>query len=325
MMSKSKDRAAILLAACAMTSSCAVANDSSNAAVSPAGHFEFHIDPWISLHHFAYHFVREEEPDLKLRGDVPLSDGDRRAMSPEFRAACEPLKKAYRPYIEGSLLHDKNTRGLTKELWDGPDAVSDPAVRNALKNCMPIYRETHWPSHRAASQRFLEKLTAQLEMHEATMADALAESLEGSWPETAIRVDFTAYANWAGAYTDDLPPNITLSSFDETISAYAFEILFHESAHTGNLVKSLDAAADAALQATDLENDRYWHYMLFFVTGRTVSAVFGDPDYVPYSKAVGLTKQKSSSAFYEALEKSWDLVDTLHDRALIAARTVAQE
>ncbi len=324
-MSISKDGVVILLAVCAMTSGCAVTTESANVAASPAGYFEFHIDPWVSLHHFAYHFVREEEPNLKLRGDVPLSDGDRKAMSPEFRSACGPLKIAYRPYIEGSLLHDKNTRGLSKELWDGPDAVSDSAVRNALKNCMPIYRETHWPAHRAASQVFLDKLTAQLETHEASMAHALAESLEGSWPEAAIRVDITAYANWAGAYTDDMPPNITLSSRDETISAYAFEILFHESAHTGDLVKSLDAAADAALQATGLENDRYWHYILFFVTGRTVSAVYNDPDYVPYSKAVGLTKRKSSSAFYKALEKSWDLSDALHDRALIAARMVAEE
>jgi hypothetical protein len=50
-----------------------------------------------------------------------------------------------------------------------------------------------------------------------------------------------------------------------------------------------------------------------------------DPDYVPYSRAVRLTKRDSASAFYMALEKSWDLGDTLHDRALIAARTVAGE
>jgi hypothetical protein len=128
---------------------------------------------------------------------------------------------------------------------------------------MPIYRNTRWPSHRAASQAFLDKLTAQLETHEATMGRALAESLEGSWPEAAIPVDITAYA---------------------------FEILFHESAHTRDLVKSLD-----------------------------------DSDYVPYPRAAGQTKRESASAFYMALEKSWDLGDTLHDRALIAARTVAGE
>jgi len=33
----------------------------------------------------------------------------------------------------------------------------------------------------------------------------------------------------------------------------------------------------------------YWHYVLFYFTGRTVSEVVGDPDYVPYSRAVGLT------------------------------------
>ena len=107
---------------------------------SPAGYFEFHVDPWISLHHFAYHFVREEERNLKLRGRVPLTGDDRMALTPEMRAACAPVKQAYRPYIEGDLRSDAKTRGLAKALVDGVHAVADDAVRAALTNPVEALR-----------------------------------------------------------------------------------------------------------------------------------------------------------------------------------------
>ena len=324
-MNRLKTGAVAFVAVCAMASGCQTKTETNNVTVSPAGHFQFHIDPWMSLHHFAYHFVREEEQSLKLRGDVPLSEDDRDAISAEFRSACASLNTAYRPYIEGSLLHDASTRGLTRELWNGPEALSDLAVRDALNACMPAYKVTHWSSHRMASQALLAKLTAQLDVYESTMADALADALESAWPETAIRVDITPYANWAGAYTDDLPPSITISSLDETVSAYTFEILFHEAAHTGAHGASLDAAASTALKAVGMENSRFWHYILFFVTGKTVSEVFGDPDYLPYSRAVGLTESPAASVFYRALNESWDLGDSFYERVLIAAEIVAAE
>ena len=324
-MNTLKTRAVAFVAVCAMASGCETATETTNVTASPAGHFQFHIDPWMSLHHFAYHFVREEEQSLKLRGDVPLAEDDRDAISAEFRSACASLNTAYRPYIEGSLLHDASTRGLTRELWNGPEALSDSAVRDALSACMPVYELTHWPSHRAVSQAFLEELTTQLEMHESAMADALADALESAWSDAPIRVDISPYANWAGAYTDDLPPSITISSFDETVSTYAFEILFHEAAHTGAFGASLDAAANTALDAVGMENNRFWHYILFFVTGKTVSDVFDDPDYLPYSRAAGLTESPSASVFYKALDESWDLGDSFYERVLIAAEMVAAE
>src|SRR5210317_1222804 len=117
-MNRLKIRTIAFIAACALASGCGTTTERTNVTVSPGGHFEFHIDPWVSLHHFAYHFVREEEQSLKLRGDVPLSQDDRDAISPQFQSACASLNIAYRPYIEGSLLHDAGTRGLTKELWN---------------------------------------------------------------------------------------------------------------------------------------------------------------------------------------------------------------
>ena len=109
-MNKLLAKTVACVAVFAMASSCGATAERTNVTVSPGGHFEFHIDPWVSLHHFAYHFVREEEQSLKLRGDVPLSQDDRDAISPQFQSAFASLNIAYRPYIEGSLLHDAGIR-----------------------------------------------------------------------------------------------------------------------------------------------------------------------------------------------------------------------
>ncbi len=293
-------------------------------ATSPAGYFEFHIDPWISLHHFAYHFVREEARSRKLRGRVPLTEGDRAALSPDMRSVCAPLLQAYQPYIEGDLRSDDKTRGLAEALVVGIHAVSDDAVRDALTTCMPAYEKALWQRHRTAGEKLLQRLMAQLQHHEDEMARKFADALEGSWPDSSIRVDITPYANWAGAYTDDSPANVTMSSYDEEVSGpYAFELLFHESGHTVSFERSLIAAADAALKTTGLESDRFWHFVLFFVAGRITSEVLEDADYVPFSEAVGLTRRESSAEYYDALNEVWNSGGTLRERLLNAAKRVA--
>ena len=291
---------------------------------SPADHFEFHVDRWVSLHHFAYHYVREVERHRKLRGRVPLTEGDRLALSADMRAACSPLVHAYQPYIEGDLRADAETRGLAEALVDGLHAVTDDAVRDALTACMPAYEEALWPRHRAASEKLLRRLMEQLRQHEEAMARRFADTVEGSWPDSPIRVDITAYANWAGAYTDDSPAHITLSSYDEEIAGpYAFELLFHEAGHTVSFERSIRAAANAALDATGLQSNRFWHFVLFFVAGKVTAQVLGDPDYVPYSAAVGLTKRESSADYYDALDETWGSGSSLRERVLRAAQRVA--
>ena len=105
-MSTPKPLYALILLISALASNTDAPADELIVARSPAGYFEFHIDPWISLHHFAYHLVRGEQRDLKLRGYVRITDADKAALSPGFRSACAALPSAYRPHIERSLLYD---------------------------------------------------------------------------------------------------------------------------------------------------------------------------------------------------------------------------
>lgn len=287
---------------------------------SPAKHFEFHIDPWISLHHFAFHLAREEAKDLRLMGRVALTDDDRQALSANAGTACASLFEAYQPYLDSALLFDAETRALAEALVDGPDALHDARVRDALRECMPTYEAIFWPRHRAAAEAMLDRLTSQLEEHEVTMAVNFAAAFEASWPDAPIRVDLTPYANWAGAYTDDAPAHITMSSQDKDIAGeFAFEILFHESGHTGSFAQAVLLATADALESTGLENKRFWHYVLFLVSGEVVFDVLGDPDYVPFSRATGITDDKKAKGIYRAMEQTWGAGGTFREKVFRAA------
>jgi hypothetical protein len=156
------------------------------------------------------------------------------------------------------------------------------------------------------------------------MVSRLTSYLEQDWPDKPIRVDIVPYANWAGAYTDDNPPHITLASNDPAISKYAFEMVFHEASHTNPLAHSIDLAAEQALQEAGLSSSRFWHYLLFYVSGRAASEILPDPDYVPYAQATGLASHPAAEPFYEALVSVWDNENNLADRARAAAIHVAK-
>ena len=309
----------LLLAACSQ-------GPTSTVAISPAGHFEFQVGPWLALHHFAYHYVREELPNPDRRGRVPILEADKQAYLANMSVACAPLIGAYSPYIEGDIRSDEQTRGIAEALIVGVQTVEDTAVKDALTNCMPAYLEALWPKHHAASTSLVHRLMNQLAIHEHDIANHMVSTLEGSWPTDPIRVDITPYANWAGAYTDDTPANITMSSYDEDVSGpLAFEILMHESSHTVSFENSIRSKADEALAEVGMENDRFWHYVLFFATGRITTEVLDDPTNIPFAESTGLKQSESAAPFYQALEDTWDLHDGLYERVLGAACAVARE
>ncbi len=293
--------------------SCSTAQQDDEA-LSPGQHFAFYVDPWISLHHFSYHLARENAVGVMLRGRVPITPEDRAAMSPAFVEALNQIYAAYEPYLDTHLLFDDATRRIGEQLIDGPEAVEDVAVREALINLMPHYLDTAWPRHKAASESLRDRLMGQLDIYEGALSQRLADYLESRWPDEPIRVDVVAYANRQGAYTFDPPPRITLGAYDEdTGGALALEILFHESTHTALLGQNLAPAAERALVAAGIENDRFWHYALFFISGQITTEVLGDPNYQMYAVATGLSARESAAPFYDAFAANWSTSDGLGD------------
>src|SRR5260370_31764689 len=64
------------------------------------------------------------------------------------------------------------------------------------------------------------------------LSERLADIYQTRWPREKIRVDVSAYANWAGAYTTVDPLRVTISSLDSRNQGpEALEVLFHEASH----------------------------------------------------------------------------------------------
>jgi hypothetical protein len=303
-----------------LSSSCAADVDESSS--SDRQYFDIRTDKWMSLHHFAFHAARFLSEDA-LQGRVALSPEDQAVLSGGAATAFVPLAEAYAPYTHQSILFSPETRAIAKALTQGPDRISDEKLKRALEEFMPVYEARFWPRHRQWAIELSNSLSKQLERHGPQMVSRLTSYLEQDWPDQAIRVDLVPYANWAGAYTDDAPAHITLATNDPDISMFAFEILFHEASHTKPLGLSIDLAAEQALQEAGLTSNRFWHYLLFYLTGQAASEVLGDPDYVPYAHATGKASLPTAAPFYRALELTWNPDNSLVERATAAAIEVA--
>ena len=190
---------------------------------------------------------------------------------------------------------------------------------------MPVYETVFWPRHDAANDALIEQLSPPLARHETEMAARLADYLESSWPEEPIRVDAAPYANWAGAYTSDAPTHIIMSSLDEEMGAHAFEMIFHEASHTSPLGDNIEPAAKAALAEFGVDSSGFWHYLLFYASGRAATETLSDPAYVPYAFDIGLAARPHSKPFYDALDIVWESEATLAGKARAAVKKVAEE
>ena len=289
-----------------------------------ASHFQLENDKWMALHLFSYHAARAQSRE-KLFGRVRLEEADAALFTEDVKAAFAPVAVAYAPYINTSLLHHPPTRAIATALREGPGDISDAALRTALVTFMPVYEAVFWPRHQAANEHLIEQLSSQLSIHEREMEARLAGYLESAWPSEPIRVDITPYANWAGAYTSDTPTHIIMSSLDQDMGAHAFEMVFHEASHTSPLGDNIEPAADAALGAFNVDAPNFWHYLLFFASGRAAVETLGDPAYVPYAYDVGLAKRPHSKPFYDAMGAVWGSEPTLFGKARAAVKKVAEE
>jgi hypothetical protein len=205
-------------------------------------HFDFHDDPWINLHHFLFQWARNvpklQPKDHRRPVEVPEA-ADFSDLSAEERHAWQGAVDYYREHlIHDHLLFDRDLIGLRTALGavacsdDGRDSLEglDSDLEEALMWAMPVYRAHWWPAHRAANEAWIAERMGQLKMYETPLADRLAQAYGSTWPDERVRVDVTAYSNWAGAYTTNNPNQLTISSRDYH-GIDALEILFHEVSH----------------------------------------------------------------------------------------------
>ncbi len=285
------NRTLLLTLAFALLTPLAAPAQQSSSAYGPLPVFEFHSGFWINLHHLLYYEAKLREtpskPSQKGAAAPPIKLNtmkDVAPLSPAERAAWDSSVAYYSAtYASKDLLFNNDMILLKNQLGDFEDCDELSGKRKktcdaglpgkltqVLEAAAPIYRVHLWPDHDRANRRWVAQVAPLVEEQGVGISERLADIYQAKWPREKIRVDMSAYANWAGAYTTTDPLRVTISSLDPRNQGdEAFEVLFHEASH-GIAVPVQNAIARECRQRDKPIPRDLWHALIFYTTGEVL-------------------------------------------------------
>jgi len=312
--------------------------------------FEFHSGFWVNLHHALYFEAKQRESKVALPGKaIPAAQGRARTMhdaapslTPAEQKAWESAVEFYAANYAGKdLLFNNDMVLLKNQLGDFEDCddlsgahkrtcdAGLPAnLTQVLDAAAPVYRAHLWPEQDRANRRWVTRVAPLVEEQGVGISQRLADIYQTKWPKYRIRVDVSAYANWAGAYTTLDPLRVTISSTDpRNQGEAALEVLFHEASH-GIAEPVEDAIARECRQRDKAIPRDLWHALIFYTTGEVIKPLLSpdakigvasqggekphperppavDKDaYIPYAVREGLY-QRGWNEYLELLTRFW--------------------
>ncbi len=308
--------AAAIAAACAQPSSVLPA-PSADAVVAETQLFAFHSDFWVNLHHFLYVTARARAGLDATRGAVTSALADTVGFGALPRAQQDGWNSALAHYgrtvATRDILFDSSLVAVNERLAELERASSvvgsaglDSGIAAALARAAPAYRMLWWPRHDAANRRWTAEVLAPLALHGAEAARVEARAFRTPWSATPVRVDVSAYTNWAGAYTTEYPSHINVGSRDAIPGEgpAKFETLFHEVLHT--MDDSLFTMVRASFREAGKRLPRDpTHAFVFFTAGEVTRKLF--PGYVPFAESGGLwTRNADFARVLPLLRAHWE-------------------
>jgi hypothetical protein len=324
-----------LLLSPTLTSARAGAAQQYDSTSSPLPVFELHSGFWTNLHHTLYHEAR-----LRTAAAAPEKNG--KTTEPALKIAPEAKtvltvteQKAWNDavayyesnYAGKDLLFTTELIQLKNQLGDFEDcdelsgrtkkfcdAGLPPKLTQALEAAAGVYRAHFWPDHDRANRRWIMRVAPLVREQGVGLSERLADIYQARWPRAKIRVDVTAYANWAGAYTTLDPLRVTISSLDSrNQGAQALEVLFHEASH--EIAEPVQEAIIRECRQRDKAIPRdLWHALVFYTTGEVIRPVISSSGtasgnqegngYTPYAVREGLY-QRGWNDYYKLLQRFW--------------------
>jgi hypothetical protein len=276
--------------------------------------FAMQSNLWVNLHHFLYVTTRARRGMDAGRASVTRSLADTvgfGSLSSSARADWDQALDYYtRVIAERDVLFDSvlvrvNVNLSRVAATASPrDAALDAEHGRMLERAAVAYRTLWWPRHDAANRQWIAAVTPLLRQHGDSAAAWETRAFDVRWPSTAIPVDVTAYANWAGAYTTEDPDHVTISSVNaDNQGTAAFELLFHEVLHT--MDRTLFERYRSAARAQSKRMLRSpTHPYIFYTAGEVTRRLF--PGHVPYAEAVGLWERSQDfGAMRPLLQRHW--------------------
>lgn len=273
----------------------------SGSVYGPLPVFELHSGFWINLHHALYYEAKQrvassaesQRPSASQKNDSPpqptaktMRDFHAQLTSPE-RAAWDAAVSFYAAnYASKDLLFNNDLILLKNQLEDFEDCddlsgakkktcdAGLPAnVTKTLEAAAVPYRAHLWAEHDRANRRWIARVAPLVEEQGVGISQRLADIYETKWPTEKIRVDVSAYANWAGAYTTIEPLRVTISSTDpRNQDDEALEVVFHEASH--GIAEPVQSAIvrECRQRGKAIPRD-LWHALIFYTTGEVIRPV----------------------------------------------------
>jgi len=282
------------------------------AAQTGAPRLEIESRFWPNLHQFLYLLSQSElglvpadrAPVHAVREDmarvVELSDEERAGWE---RAVAHYRENVARLSIWEDLAEVNSLLALT------PDAASPKLPRAGLADALaagaPAYRRLWWPRHQASNARWIAEQQAVRRQHGDAVASRLSRMFRTDWPATLVPVQIVAHATMFGAYQQDVPPMLHLSSlYAGHAGTLGFEQLYHEAGHVidDGVFNALRAEAQRQAKTAGLQR---WvdlaHAMLFYTAGDAVRRAL--PSHVPYAEAEGVWRRAPRNR--QLLDSHW--------------------
>jgi hypothetical protein len=324
-------RFSLSLAMALLTCVSAGAHQEIDSAYGPLPVFELHSGFWTNLHHTLYHEARQRSAAPNNASTPAKSSGPalKRApdsaqiLTPEEQKAWDAAISFYTANYAGKdLLFNTEMALLKNQLGDfedcdeltgrkkkSCDAGLPGKIAQVLEAAAPVYRAHWWPEHDRANRRWVARVAPLIRERGVGLSQRLADIYQARWPKEKIRVDVSAYANAAGAYTTLDPLRVTISSTDpRNQSAAALEVLFHEASH--GIAQPVEAAIIRDCHQRDKAIPRdLWHALIFYTTGEVIKPVLSgenaaQEDYVPYAVREGLY-QRGWDDYLKLLTQFW--------------------
>ncbi len=278
----------------------------SSSAYGPLPVFEFHSGFWINLHHMLYYEAKLRKTpsttatknNSAAQSTLKTMRNSGTALTPGERTAWDSAVAYYAAnYADKDLLFNTDLILLKNQLGDFEDcdelsgtkkktcdAGLPPKITQVLESAAPVYRAHLWADHDRANRRWVARVAPLVEEQGVGISERLADIYQTKWPKAKIRVDVSAYANWAGAYTTIDPLRVMISSTDTRNQGdEAFEVLFHEASH--GIAEPVQAAIVRECRQRDKAIPRdLWHALIFYTTGEVIKPLLATNDKDPRDK-----------------------------------------
>jgi len=281
------------LAASSPTRAAATVDSPAKSEEFPLPVFELHSSFWINLHHTLYFEARQKRiaasreagsarpaaPKSVLPAKPPVTEVEQKAWE-------EAVTYYAQNFAQKDLLFSIELTQLKDQLGDFEDcdelsghkrkfcdAGLPTRLTQILEAVAPLYRARLWPEHDRANRSWIRRVAPLVREQGVGIAERLADVYRTRWPHEKIRVDVSAYASSAGAYTTVDPLRVTISSLDQrNQGAEALDVLFHEGSH--GIAEPVQAAIIRECRQRDKPIPRdLWHALVLYTTGEVIRPV----------------------------------------------------